>query len=343
MSASMGKERIYIVLWMTGRCNLKCKYCYAWSPNRQQDMNFETAKKALDFFKDLPMKIQFAGGEPLLNYDLICNIYKYVKQQNYDAVFQLQTNGTLIDERIAVGIKKMRIRTGVSLDGPFGVNESLRGGTKLALDGIQSLGQTGVVINLNSTVTAQNVERLPELLELALYLGNVAGIGLDLIRFAGRANDPVNAVQKPGEAQLIRALYALHEKSAYLYRNTGVRIGIRAIEEAKQRLSGAVRGDSYCYASCGKSYVILPDGDVYPCGSLIDKEEYYMGNIIGGNIKAKALASPLKNENCAWCEYREACPGGCPSRMIINGDVFAEGSLDCTLRKTAFEIAKKMI
>jgi uncharacterized protein len=304
-------------------------------------MAFETAARVLDYFADRPLKIQFAGGEPLLNFDLMRQVVEYAKSREFDAVFQLQTNGTLIDERIAVDIKKMRIRTGVSLDGPFGVNEAVRGGTKLALEGIQNLGRAGVVVNLNATVTAQNVERLPELMELALYLGNVAGIGLDLIRFAGRANDPLNAVQKPGEEQLIQALYALNAKSAYLYRNTGVRIGIRAIEEAKQRLSCSGCGENYCYASCGKSYVILPDGDVYPCGSLIDRVEYYMGNINEGNIKSITLASALKNEGCAKCDYREACPGGCPSRKITNGYEYAEGSLDCVLRKTAFEIVKK--
>ena len=140
-------------------------------------MDFETAKNTLDYFRDTPMKIQFAGGEPLLNFDLICKVYEYAKKQNYQTEFQLQTNGTLINREIASGIAKMQIKTGVSIDGPITVNEQLRGGTKQTVNGIQNLGRVGIMTSLNSTVTAQNVEALPEILELALYLGNIAGIG----------------------------------------------------------------------------------------------------------------------------------------------------------------------
>ena len=64
-------------------------------------MDFKTAARILDFFSNHAMKIQFAGGEPLLNYNLIYNIYEYIKHQGYDVLFQMQTNGTLIDREIA--------------------------------------------------------------------------------------------------------------------------------------------------------------------------------------------------------------------------------------------------
>jgi uncharacterized protein len=333
----MEKERTYLVLWPTERCNLKCKYCYAYSDGPQGDMAFETAQKALDYFGDTPMKIQFAGGEPILNFELIRQIHRYISSRGYDAVFQLQTNGTLIDERIAADIKKMRIRTGVSLDGPIGVNELLRGGTKLALEGIQNLARAGVTINLNSTVTSQNVERLPELLELALYLGNVNAIGLDLVRFTGRAILDSD-VHQPEAEQLIRTLWALYEKSENLFRTTGIRIGIRPIEEARTRLACPGCSSHYCYASCGKSYVILPGGDVYPCGSLRGKKEYYMGNILSKKIDRMALAALQKGEACSECAYKDACAGGCPSRAVTNTLQSVDGSLDCVLRRTAFDI-----
>ena len=107
-------------------------------------MDFETAVNALDHFSGQPMKIQFAGGEPLINYDLICKIYEYVEQCGYDAVFQMQTNGTLIDEEKAKEIKEMKIAVGVSIDGPPDINEWLRGGTKKAVYGIQCLANAGV-------------------------------------------------------------------------------------------------------------------------------------------------------------------------------------------------------
>jgi uncharacterized protein len=301
-------------------------------------MKFSTAQRALDYFGNRPMKIQFAGGEPLLNFDLICQVYAYVKSRKYDAVLQLQTNGTLIDEKTAVMIKKMQLRTGVSLDGPFGVNEALRGGTKQVLEGVGNLARAGVTVNLNATVTSENVTRLPELMDLALYLGNVSSIGLDLLRYAGRARD--NVVRPPEPVQLIQALRALAERSDYIYRNAGVRIGIRPIEKAKRHLSGLVQNDYYCYAACGLSYVVLPDGGTYPCGTLAGRKEYFLGNINDGAVGSMALPSIPKGTGCTTCRDATTCFGSCPARAITNGCSNISDSLDCVMRKEAYKLAR---
>lgn len=337
----MAKERVLIVLWTTSRCNLKCRYCYASSANQQCDMDFEIATKALDYFGRNPMKIQFAGGEPLLNYDLICKVYEYVKQRGYDALFQMQTNGTLIDREKAKAIKEMKIAVGVSLDGPPDVNEWLRGGTKQAVYGIQSLAKEGVTVNINSVVTVHNINKLPELADFILYLGNVAGIGLDLVRDAGRAKESTCLIKKPTAEQLKLALNLLFQRCEFLYKHSGKRIVIREIEEAKRRLNCSACSKEYCYASCGRSFVILPNGDVYPCGSLIDNSKYYMGNINNTSLKSIALTKQNAGK-CNECSYSFVCPGGCPSRMIINADESQEETLDCVLKKSAFEIAFKL-
>lgn len=337
----MSKGRILIVLWTTSKCNLKCRYCYASAVREKYDMDFKTAVNALDHFSGQPMKIQFAGGEPLVNYDLICKIYEYVKKRGYDAVFQMQTNGTLIDEEKANGIKKMKIAVGVSIDGPPDINEWLRGETKKAVYGIQCLAHAGIWININSVVTAQNVNRLPELADFALYLGNVAGIGLDLVRYAGRAKESTCLIKKPSAEQLKLALNLLFQRCELIYKQFGKMIVIREIEEAKRRLNCSACSRKYCYASCGRSFVILPSGDVYPCGSLIDDSKYYMGNINNSSLRSIALTKQNAGK-CNECDYFSVCPGGCPSRMIVNSDEPQAETLDCVLKKSAFEIADKL-
>lgn len=337
----MAKNRILIVLWTTSRCNLKCKYCYASEVKEKSDMDFKTAVNALDYFSSYSMKIQFAGGEPLINYNLICKIYEYVKQRGYDASFQMQTNGTLIDEEKAEGIKKMKIALGVSLDGPPDINEWLRGETKRAVYGIQCMAHAGVWININSVVTAQNANRFPELADFALYLGNVAGIGLDLVRDAGRAKESTCLIKKPSAEQLKSSLNLLFQRCEFLYEHSGRRIVVREIEEAKRRLDCQACSKEYCYASSGRSFVILPDGDAYPCGSLIGNPKYYMGNINNTSLKSIALTKQNAGK-CNECKYFSVCPGGCPSRMIINAASPQEETLDCVLKKSAFVIADKL-
>jgi radical SAM protein with 4Fe4S-binding SPASM domain len=86
------------------------------------------------------------------------------------------------------------------------------------------------------------------------------------------------------------------------------------------------------------------------CGQAEEKTRQFIIDDLGldyesvaymANIKSMTLSSALKSESCVKCDYREACPGGCPSRKITNGYEYAEGSLDCVLRKTAFDIARK--
>ncbi|WP_373483084.1 radical SAM protein [Acetobacterium sp.] len=337
---TMAKEKVLIVLWTTGRCNLACKYCYAGSTHLKADMDFETAAQTLDLFSDHTMKIQFAGGEPLLNYPLICRVADYVKAKGYDASFQMQTNGTCITPEIAVGLKKMKIALGVSLDGPPEVNEFTRGKTREVIAGIQYLADEGIKINLNSVVTSHSVMQLPKLVNFAYYLGNVGGIGLDLLREAGRARDNTDTIQKASPEQLQKALKGMVETARELYELTDKKIVIREIHEARQRLKMSPCSKAYCYASCGRSYVVLPNGDVYPCGSLIDEPAYYMGNVKKPPLKNVAIGR-AEPEICKICDFYAVCPGGCPSRLLINDNDGEDRSLDCVLKKTAFEIARK--
>lgn len=335
----ISKDVVLIVLWTTGRCNLACKYCYAGSTYLKADMNFETAAQTVDLFSDKPMKIQFAGGEPLLNYPLICQIVSYVKEKNYTASFQMQTNGIGITPEIAAGLKKMKIALGVSLDGPPEVNEFTRGKTREVIAGIGCLADEGIKINLNSVVTSHSVEALPKLVNFAYYLGNVGGIGLDLLRDAGRARDHGETNKKATPEQLKQALAGMVETSQELYELTGKKIVIREIHEARQRLKMSPCSKDYCYASCGRSFVVLPNGDVYPCGSLIDNPEYSMGNVKNQPLKS-IVVGKSEPDACKACEFYAVCPGGCPSRLLINGNDGEAVSLDCVLKKVAFEIAR---
>lgn len=329
-------KRYLLVLWLTGRCNLQCKYCYASENEVVCDMAFDTARKIIDQFSDSPIKIQFAGGEPLLNFSLAEQICQYVKTNDIDAVFQLQTNGTLLDENIASKLKKYSVSAGISLDGTPEINNLLRGKTIQTVNGIRMLGMQGITVGVNTVVTNLNVNELPKLVDFVFYLGNVGGIGLDLLRYAGRGQNS-QEVSSASPDQLRNALIQMYERSLELNRLFGRKIQIREVETAKKRLVEHSNNESYCYASCGRSAVVLPDGRLYPCGSLL-KDEFYMGNV--DNIKKDDFfhLNAAPNRECSFCKFEAYCPKGCPSRQIRN-----QNSLDCVLLKTAFELAEREI
>lgn len=108
-----------LILNVTEDCNMRCKYCvYSgnYTNNRvhsniymSETIAKKSVKKYLEQFKikrkyDLSSQpvISFFGGEPLLNFELIKNIVKFVKD-NYDdmVVYTVTTNGTLLNRENA--------------------------------------------------------------------------------------------------------------------------------------------------------------------------------------------------------------------------------------------------
>ena len=294
-------------------------------------MDFETARNAIDRFQGRPLKIQFAGGEPTLNYPLAEQICQYVKDRNLDAVFAIQTNGTLLTEPMVESIRRNRISVGVSLDGIPEINELTRGRTREAVRGILLLGQAGITVGINAVVTRDTVGALPKLPDFALYLQNVGGIGLDLLRHAGRGSCQMDADPN----QLRSAMIAMDRRCRELKQLLGAEIQLREVALAKKRLAGQGDRHQYCYASCGRSVVVLPDGKLYPCGSLLE-DRFYMGSC--EDLDPEKLLS-LKSQSgpqCGSCPYEQVCPRGCPSRRLRNGN-----DLECVLLKTAFMLAER--
>ena len=332
----MESRRRLIVLWVTGACQLACRYCYAAERSGGR-MEEPVAFSALELFKDEPLTVQFAGGEPLLNWELIEAVTEYVEKQRPGTRLQLQTNGIAMDMQKAIYIREHKIAVGVSLDGIPEVNERLRGRTAEVVAGIRTLGEAGVCVNLNAVVTSENVQKLPQLVDFAWYLESVAGIGLDLLRAAGRGEREFTRLCAE-ESVIEQALWKMYERSCMLERLSGRKIVFREIDEAARRQRVGKRLP-YCFASCGNAVAVLPDGDCYPCGSLAGRPEYYMGNVMGQvhSLRLEPEGVFAESEKCTACPGRLVCPGACPSRRILNG----ESKEDCALRRTAFQIVEQ--
>jgi len=121
---------------LTLRCNQKCRYCQASSEdeaNRESDMDIKTAKKCIDFVFKSPssvIKIEFQGGEPLLNFKTLKFIVKYAKTLNKkyrkDLQFVVCTNLIKLTDEILDFLARHRILVSTSLDGPKEIHDANR-------------------------------------------------------------------------------------------------------------------------------------------------------------------------------------------------------------------------
>lgn len=113
---------------VTLRCDHSCPYCQVSRVSSDRaafDMTPATAERALDLVFASPnprLKIEFQGGEPLLNFPLIEHIVLQAKARNTiesrDLQFVIATNLALITDDILAFCKTHNIFISTSLDGP---------------------------------------------------------------------------------------------------------------------------------------------------------------------------------------------------------------------------------
>ncbi|ADC69929.1 Radical SAM domain protein [Methanocaldococcus sp. FS406-22] len=264
----------YLILKVTNRCNLNCLYCYANNENNK-DMDFKTAKSAIDYLLSLDnnLKIQFTGGEPLLNFKLIEKVVDYCNN-NYDnknIKYAIQTNATLIDEKTAERIKELNIKVGVSIDG-LEINDTLRpykNGKPSTLDtlkGMYLLKAYNIPYGVTTVVTNKNLPYLEEFVNYLIAFG-VKSISFDLL--------------KPKKKEHLKLMPNIEEFNKLLNKFGRYPIYIKNLQKRPK--------GRYCYLNSGDLLFVNEFGDVYPCPTLEGLS--CLGNINGNKIELPKIGS----------------------------------------------------
>ncbi|MBX5302458.1 His-Xaa-Ser system radical SAM maturase HxsB [Rhizobium sp. NLR12b] len=118
------------------RCEHSCPYCQVSRQSEDRnafDMSTETAEKTLSLIFRSPspaIKIEFQGGEPLLNFDLIRYVVVRAEQMNLSAGRNLQfvitTNLAVVNDDILEFCRLHSILISTSLDGPASLHNANR-------------------------------------------------------------------------------------------------------------------------------------------------------------------------------------------------------------------------
>ena len=123
-----------ITFIVTEDCNLRCKYCYITHKASNKRMNFDTARKFIDYILTADIRIsedvivEFFGGEPMIEMKLVDQISDYFKIRAYELNhpwawryrFNFATNGVNYSSpEVQAYIKKNegKVSIGISIDG----------------------------------------------------------------------------------------------------------------------------------------------------------------------------------------------------------------------------------
>lgn len=310
----------YLILWLTTGCNLDCLYCYREKQNSVRSLTPEAAQKALKIaaLSGNSFHVQLAGGEPTLEPALIEAIAATIRRNNWPATIALQTNGTLIDERLISLCQRYNIQIGVSLDGTPDIQERLRGSSRETFLGLKKLEANNVDFRVTTVVTDVNVEHLWRLALLLSGFQSARGMGLDFLVNKGRAARD-NLIKSPSVDSLRAGLKKLMDTIKSINKRRTPPLQLRELETLYKQ-SNKTRKRAYCHVCQGESLAVHPDGTLYPCGQTIGDPDFIAGTLDSPDLpRLNALSSyRLEGLNCSACPIKEHCPGDCPSRQYYN-------------------------
>ena len=342
-------------------CNMTCSYCFASGGGFGGDpalMSLETGKRVIDFLIEnskgrKKLDIDFFGGEPLLNWNVVKDIVSYARKKERENGkefrFTLTTNGMLINEDVIEFTTKEMHNVVLSLDGRRKVNDAVRrfpdgrGSYDTVLPKIKKLvdARDGKGYYIRGTYTRDNLDFAKDILHMAdlgfeeLSLEPVVarpGAPLAL------TNDDLPTLFEQYEslaAEMIRRKKEARGFTFYHYK-----LDLTGGPCIYKRLAGCGVGTEYL--------AVTPDGDLYPCHQFIGEKSFLMGDIWRGITNEKlrdefAGCGIYSRPECKDCWARLYCSGGCAANAFYDtGSIKGVYSLGCELFKKRLECAIMM-
>ncbi len=277
-------------------CNLACKMCYA---SKSRATPLEKILAFLDQLKNVPLRLDLLGGEPLMRDDL-SEIVGHAKGRAKIREVTLYTNGTLASEDVvsklhAAGLDNAIVSL-ISHDREIHDNfVGNVGAWQRTLVGIKNLVKAGIKTYTFTALHSENIGNIEQIYKFATALG-VKPLFYQYIP------------QKIDDSLLPSAKEWHQCKHKVLY------------QYSPDHASYFKRIISCCHSVClGGKYAlsIKLNGDITPCPFIHD---LVLGNVYQSNlwdIFARRHDSKLFQEftalpqNCKACSHKHLCGGGC--------------------------------
>ena len=339
-------------------CNLACKYCFAEEGEyhgRRALMSYETGKQALDFLiansgNRRNLEVDFFGGEPLLNFDVVKQLVAYGREQEklHDKHFRftLTTNGVLLNDDIMEFANKEMDNVVLSIDGRKEVHDHMRpfrkgaGSYDLIVPKFQKLADSRNQERyyVRGTFTHYNTDFSKDVLHLA-------DLGFKQISVEPVVAQPTDdyALTEEDlpvlfeEYDKLAAEMVRRNKEGNAFNFFHFMIDLEGGPCVYKRLSGCGSGTEYL--------AVTPWGDLYPCHQFVGNEDFLLGNVDEG-ITKPAICKDFKNcnvyakEACKKCFARFYCSGGCAANSYnFKGKIDDVYEVGCELERKRVECA----
>ena len=323
-------RRFFPSLCVAHKCNLSCVYCYQ-KHKSDKKMSLDTGKNVIDWIfnnvtTETDIEISFIGGEPLLEFELIKDIYnytitKYVKN-NY--IFYATTNGAIITDEMKKWFteNKERFTLGLSLDGDKETHNFNRSNSFDDIDIMffkKNWPEQGIKMTLSEYSLANFAHDIKYL--HSLDYGDIRGVNLSEGDF-----------DWDNEKYIEILIPQLKELVDFYLKNPGLKVN----QMFDKRLDFCEMQNDWNQKWCGMgegTVLFDVDGKKYPCAfftpmtfSCVELEKILETDFKNNNI--------FLDENCKNnCYIYPICPSCYGSNYIVNKNFNIRNKSKCKIQK----------
>ncbi len=316
-------------------CNFACKHCLHKcsvdanpTHGNKKLMDFSTAKMAFDAYKNImhqndqkKLNIHFGSAEPLLNWKVLRQIIKYIRQNCKNASITINTNLSLLNLEMAKFFKENTVYISTSLDGPIMGNDAIRilpngqGTFSTILEKIQLLNSIKYPLDgFSITLNDLNFDLVtPDFIHWA-YNQGFKGIAtdIDLINVTNANRSIEDCVKKLMDLRKACLEHAIETFGTW---TTAYHNLLNEPEDDMPTFCKAVKGQNLSINAEGKIFVC--GHTTTPIGNLTNMQNLFRKSNAYYQLVESRL--PGNNKECVGCPIEGICAGQCQiTREISN-------------------------
>lgn len=330
---SKENDSLHLILLPAGEaCNLDCVYCYEDHADKSR-MNECTAEILCKFIKNTNAKsvrIEYFGGEPLLNIKFIESMAKILSENKILFKASITTNGTLLSDPVFLRLYNSGVQSfQITLDGASEIHNKLRISKSKNLDSFYT------VSNGIRTVLKSDESDISLIIRTNVNLNSVNEQSATNFLSVIRDLVPVTDTRVVFFPKPIGDYSALNLKSNIKLDDVHCKHGAgsavvekmeQLIFEAGYTLADPILmtklGGYSCYAGKSNSFVITPDLKVRKCTVALNDPINVVGSIDSNGIftcneNFIRWEKNYSDKNCKKCYAQLTCQGNsCPLENI---------------------------
>ena len=350
-------RNLKFTIGLTMACNFACPYCF--EEHRNEHMTPAVADAVFGFIQQhmqearaTSLFVNWFGGEPLLNVDVLCNLSQRLRREAADTGARYEsmviTNGALLTRDVAERLRAAGVEAvQVTLDGPAEVHDRRRPfkGGQASFDRILAnlrstidLLRTTIRVNVDEGNHASQAELVRVLAEAGILDGSHAAR-----IYAGRVTRYTEQSEMLWTPLSQRAIAAMSDPLS----DELTARGLPVLKGSPLDWAGDRGG---CSAVRKHSFVIGPSGQMFKCelGIHDDREALGMvgpiapepeparkprrlpvvGQGFGTRSHNWSAYNPYDSVKCSSCQFVPICKGGCPKRVMESDTGFLQETCD---------------